>query len=510
MNILAACRDAKVFAQHFKGDTWTAWFAYLAVLFALPLTPEQLAIYQKHTGRTTPPTSPATEAWLCCGRRAGKSFILALISCFLAGFIDWRPYLAVGEVGTIMIVAADRRQARVIMRYVVGLLKSTPMLKQLVLNETRESIVLRNNITIEVHTSSYRTTRGYAIIAALCDELAYWETDENSASPDSEVLNAVRPGMATIRNSMLLCASSPHARRGALWDAHKKHFGKDGDPILVWNASTRSMNPSVPQSLIDQALQDDPQRASAEWLAQFRSDLEAFISREVASACVSEGVFERPPLAGTTYFGFCDPSGGSVDSMTLAIGHFEASKQLVVIDALREAKPPFSPEFVTSEFSTLLKSYRISKVIGDRFGGSWPVEQYKRFGVIYEPSAKPKSDLYSGLLSIINSRRLDLLDHSRCFNQLIGLERRTARAGADRIDHAPGQHDDLINSVAGCAAGLLAKSGYNLDALSDSIPEDAESIEVHRARRWPATMTQEEYERITGPPPLIPHEMRES
>src|SRR5207253_1452368 len=100
----------------------------LCALFALPMTPEQLAIYQQFTGRATAPGSPLHEAWLVCGRRAGKSFVLACIAIFLAAFIDWRPKLGPGEVGTIMVVAADRRQARVIMRYCLGLLKAVPML----------------------------------------------------------------------------------------------------------------------------------------------------------------------------------------------------------------------------------------------------------------------------------------------------------------------------------------------------------------------------------------------
>ena len=82
------------------------------------------------------------------------------------------------------------------------------MLKQLIESETRESITLRNRIAIEVHTASFRSTRGYTIIAALLDEVAYWPTDEASAEPDIEVINAVRPGMATIADAMLLCASS--------------------------------------------------------------------------------------------------------------------------------------------------------------------------------------------------------------------------------------------------------------------------------------------------------------
>ena len=58
-----------------------------------------------------------------------------------------------------MIIAADRRQARVIMRYCLGLLKSVPMLEQLIESETRESITLRNRVAIEVHTASFRSRR---------------------------------------------------------------------------------------------------------------------------------------------------------------------------------------------------------------------------------------------------------------------------------------------------------------------------------------------------------------
>jgi phage terminase large subunit-like protein len=234
MNILDAIADRRVFAQHFRRpETWQRWFAFLAALFGLSMTPEQLEIYRQHTGRNTPPAAPLHEAWLVIGRRGGKSFILAVVAVFLACFKDWRPFLGPGEVGTVMIVAADRKQARVIMRYCLGLLEAVPMLKQQIEGVTRESIALKNRIVVEIHTASFRTTRGYGIVAALLDELAYWPSDESAASPDVEVINAIRPGMATIPEAMLLGASSPHSRRGSLWDAHRKHFGRDA--IRFWS-----------------------------------------------------------------------------------------------------------------------------------------------------------------------------------------------------------------------------------------------------------------------------------
>jgi hypothetical protein len=74
-------------------------------------------------------------------------------------------------------------------------------------------------------------------------------------------------------------------------------------------------------------------------------------------------------------FGFCDPSGGSADAMTLAIGHRQ--DDVVVIDALRERRPPFSPDDVAAEFAALLKSYRVTVVHGDRYAGEWPRERFR-------------------------------------------------------------------------------------------------------------------------------------
>ncbi len=454
MNILQALADPKVFGSQFRGGTWQAWRVFLAALFALPMTAEQLEIYKAHTGRTTPPTTPLHEAWLCIGLRGGKSFVLATVAVFLACFFDWRRFLGPGEVATIMVVAQDRRGARTIMRFALGLLKAVPMLRRQIEGITRESITLKNNVVIEVHAASFRSTRGYTIVAALLDELAYWPTDEGSAEPDIEVINAIRPGMATIPNAMLLCASSPHARRGALWNAYRKHFGNDDDPVLVWQAPTRAMNPSVPQAYIDRHLADDPARAAAEYLAHFRSDLEAFVSREAVEQCVAWHVYERPPLSNIHYTGFCDPSGGSADSMTLCIAHLEQNAA-IIDDALREFKPPFSPEVAVAAFAALLKSYGIRTVRGDRYGGEWPREQFFKFGIIYRPADKPKSALYGDLLLLINSRRIDLLDHPKLVNQLIGLERRTARGGRDSIDHQPGAHDDIANCVAGAAVTAM-------------------------------------------------------
>ena len=315
---LEAMREPELFARWFKDpSTWICWTVFLSALFGLPIDPAGLEIFTQCTGRSMPPAGPFNEAWLIVGRRGGKSIILALIAVFLAVFRDWSGRLVPGERGTVLVIAADRRQARVIFRYITALITETPLIAGLVDGEvTQDRIDLTNGISIEISTANFRSVRGYTLVAALCDEIAYWMGDD-SANPDTEILTAIRPAMTTmLPDAMLLCASSPYAQRGALYEAFKKHYGRDDAPVLIWRASTTTMNPSVPQSVIDAAYERDPAAAAAEHGAEFRTDLVTFVDPAVVARCVVSGRIELPPVAGVTYTAAVDPSGGSSDSMS--------------------------------------------------------------------------------------------------------------------------------------------------------------------------------------------------
>ena len=211
------------------------------------------------------------------------------------------------------------------------------------------------------------------------------------------------------------------------------------------------MNPSVPQTFIDAHMAEDRVRASAEYLAQFRSDVEGFIALEVVESCVGT-YHELGPRSDVTYRCFVDPSGGSEDSMTMAIAHRTPKpEEQIVIDAIREARPPFSPEAVVDEFAALCKSYRITSITGDHFGGEFVKEPFRKHGINYELAKQAKSDLYRDLLPLLNSGRILLPKSDRLVSQIVGLERRVSRSGKDSIDHAPHGHDDLANCIAGVA-----------------------------------------------------------
>jgi hypothetical protein len=405
------------------------------------------------------------------GRRGGKSFAMSLLACYLAVFKDWRKYLSPGERAIVLLVAADREQAKILHRYCQGIL-NPQLLQSSVLNVTASEIELKGGVTIEVVTRSYRTVRGRSVCVAVLDELSFWR-DDDSANPHSAVLNAVRASMATFgSDAMVIAGSSPYARRGVLWDAFRRWYGSNDARNLVWRAATRVMNPTVPQEFIDAKFERDAASAGAEYDAQFRSDIAEFVALEVLEACTPAGLFEIPPASNVPYVAFVDPSGGSSDSMALAISHRDQDGTLV-LDCVRETMAPFQPETVVADFCETLAAYGISTVVGDRYAGLWPAEQFAKRGIMYVPAEKSKSDIYRDMLPILNSRQCQLLDIKRLTMQLHGLERRAARGGRDSIDHGPGQHDDVANSVAGSLVLLAFDDRRALIRKSDILVNGA-------------------------------------
>jgi hypothetical protein len=180
-SILDAIGDKRLFGSAFKDpSTWRAWVAFLAALFALPMSAEQAEVWRACTGRSALPDQPFREAWLVCGRRSGKSFIMALIAVYLGCFRNYKPFLGPGERATVMVIAADKKQARQVLRFMRGLL-SAPVLAARVVNDVSDSIELQGDVTLEVITASH-AVRGYSVAAALVDELAFFPSDDASVS----------------------------------------------------------------------------------------------------------------------------------------------------------------------------------------------------------------------------------------------------------------------------------------------------------------------------------------
>lgn len=495
----AALDDPALFGQVFAGASWASWRALLIAMLGEALTDAERTLFEAVTGREREPLEPVAEFWGVIGRRGGKTRSMAVLAAYLAACVDHRDVLGPGERGVLPLLAASTQQAGQAFNFVVGVFKGSRGLAELVTSTTADTLTLATGVDIEVRPASWRTIRGVTAVAAIADEIAFWRSDD-SANPDREILKALRPALATT-GGLLACISSPHAKRGELYATFKRHYGPDGDPrILVAKARARTMNPSLSQGVVDRAYEEDPEAAKAEYGGEFRSDLAIFISRETIDAAIEHGVTVRAPLGEVAYSAFADPSGGSSDSFTLAITHAEGER--IVLDYIGERKAPFSPASAVEEFAAVLKMYRLSTVRGDRYAGEWPAEAFRGHGVTYQASDLNRSEIYLATLPLLNSGRVSLLDNQRMAAQFLGLERRTSRGGRDMVDHAPGSHDDVANSVAGALVLALENGKFDLAQWARVIagPDEEASRDVPAALPWhPSKQTRERRDAAANP-----------
>jgi hypothetical protein len=442
----AAIAPGGILWPYFKGETWDRWRAVLAAAEGNPLTPEQDVLFREVAGDRDPPTSRVRELWAIVGRRGGKDSIASALAT-MASLGDYSGVLRPGEKATIACIASTRDQAEIVFGYIKGNFTAVPALGALVTSADDDTITLSTGAEIRVSTNSFRTVRGRSIVVAILDEVAYYR-DADSANPDTELLNALEPAMATFPEALLIGISSPYRRKGVLYNRWRESFGKNDPDVLVVQGASRVFNAGLPQRIVDRRMAADPEAGAAEYMAEWRSDLSDLIDRGLVDAATERGVVARPPAHGADHRMFVDASGGRGTSFTAAVAHI-AEDGTVILDATFERTAPFDPSNVVREVAQLAEQYGVETVRGDNYAPMWVTEAFAKQGLSYEQSKLSRSEIYLNLLPLLTSGRASLLDVPRLAIQLSSLERRASRAGRDSVSAPIGAMDDLANAAAG-------------------------------------------------------------
>ena len=449
--------------------SWTTWLVVLKAAYGLPLTPEQKQTFISVAGDRNPPSQRVRELWAVVGRRGGKSRMAAALADYAALFVTY--HLAAGENGLVLVLAASQAQAKAVFSYCLGFIQQSPVLRQELVEATRNEIRLRSGIVIAIHSTSFRNIRGRSVLCCIADEIALWR-DETSATPDIETYRAVLPALATT-NGMLIGISTPYRRVGLLAQKYKDHYGQDDPDVLVVKGTSKQFNPTLSETTIAAQRQADPTGAISEWDAEFRTDVSNFLDDELIEASIDHRrPLELPPSGTFRYKAFIDPSGGRGDAYCVAIGHKQDGR--LVIDCVRGKHVPvdshsFDPMLATQDFADLCKQYRISTVTGDNFSAEWCAQAWRKCGVHYVKSVLPKSAIYLECLPLFTRGLVSLPDHAKLIKELRLLERHTHRSGKDTVDHGRGLHDDYANAVCG---GLRALAVTSTDYISLMMGED--------------------------------------
>jgi hypothetical protein len=511
ITLTRALSDPAWFGDVFAASSFWTWRVVAKLIDGIPLTePREVDLFHACTGRQRLPTAPVRRLYIYGGRRCGKDRMLSAIGVWRCLATDWRQHASAGEGAVCLLLGADKKTASILYKYCTGLC-ALPSVAGQASRLTKDVIEFDNGSSLEISTNDARLVRGRSAIAVLGSEVAYWRTDERAATgSDEEVISAAEPSLAMCPDGGLtVLASSVHRKAGLMFRKYRELFGTDSASDLCWSADSRTMNPQLPQYIVDQALAEDASKAKAEYLNVFREDLSDFIPADIVDAATDFGTYERAPQRAVNYFAFTDSASGvGTDSFTLAIAHKHDAS--VLLDLVRERRPRFIPAQIISEYAALLKTYGITEVHGDKYAGAFHSEEWKRCGIVYKPDPSSASDLYLSLLPALLANRVRLLDSKTLRLQLTGLERRVGLNDREFIGHpvGAGMRDDVSCAAAGALVGVLTRAAYNWDAMSDTAREPPPALppRLHanlsdgdflRFRRVPALMAREFIEEAT-------------
>jgi hypothetical protein len=450
MNIERFLSDGRLLgalAPFNDSSTLTAWLAFTRAVYGLPMRAEDLALFREHTGRTTPRAGGFPEAVAVVGVQSGKSRLAAAFADHAA---------LAGEPGTYaLLLGQDHRGAmRTLLRYAREPFERLETFRAEVERATADTLELKSGVSLAAYPCRPAAIRGLRACIVVIDELAFF-TATDGRPVDTEMLRAARGRVATT-GGKLIVLSSPYAQTGALYDLHRKHFGRDDSDVLVWQASAPAMNPTLPADYLARMAEDDPEAYRSEVLGEFRAGVSTLFDPDALEACIEPGVRERAPEPGIRYSAFIDAASGSgKDAFTAAVAHRDVER--VVLDVVRAWLPKFNPSGPIAEAAELFKRYGIGETAGDRYAPGFVSEGFRVHGITYRACQKDRSALYLDLLPGVNARRVVLLDDPDLLRELRGLERRRGSSGRDRVDHRPGSHDDRANAAAGALAALLAQ-----------------------------------------------------
>jgi hypothetical protein len=376
---------------------------------------------------------------------------MAVLCVFLSTLCDWSSVLSLGEVGLALFLAPSERQASNVFKYAAAVIDASPTLAELVTDRTKDTLTLSCQTVLEVQAASWRRSRGGTAISIVLDECSFFDSSDEGANNDAEIMTALKPSLATTGGPMLL-TSSPSTMEGITYKLYKRHYGPQGDArMLVVQTDTRSLNPRLSQAIIDRAFENDATAADAEFGGSFRQLSTAFLERSIVEKVVDQ-VEARIRLPEVQYLGFADPSGGTGrDSFTVAIGHkhVDQGREIAVLDALFEYRPPFDPDLVVKQAADALKEWGVSEIVADNYAAAWPVSAFAKHGITLTHASLSRSEIYVHVVPLFTSGRVKLLNNQRMIDQLCALRRKVGPSGREIVDHPRNQHDDLSNSACG-------------------------------------------------------------
>jgi uncharacterized protein YlaN (UPF0358 family) len=473
--------------------------AILRFTYGLPVTKDDLSYWHAYhgAGRFDPlgylldswdsgveyvPGQECTDLTLIVGRRSTKtSGVSSFIVAYEALLGGHRNYVGFKSQQVVLLqVAQDLAAAKANLRqFIYDLIDQSPVGRKELegkpveevngerkkvgakkQNVTALSLSLKNGSLITVGAPTMKL-RGQAVPIFCGDEVAFWSKDKDAANPDSEVIRAVTPAMASFPHRKLVLTSTPMTEEGALWEAAQ--IGSYGRFLtdsakreahartLVFQGPSAPLAPAIvlPREVLEEKRLKDPEGFQREYLARFAKSVSGFLSVNLLRASVEKGVTRRKPDPRHLYVATMDPAFRG-DAFAFAIGHVEGGIYVLdFIEAWRGTQAqPISPSVAMASVASICRDYGLRMVTSDQHHSDSLMEIAQQQGLVMDScplTNKLKIQMWGEVQGLLSQGKLRLLDNENLLTELAKLEKILTPGSVVKFE---GKHDDLAVVMA--------------------------------------------------------------
>lgn len=430
---------------------------------------------------------------LICGRRSGKTLLSAIIAIYCSISNNWKPYLKKTPFATVLIMSHSREFSDEVLELIRTLIQGSDVLRKLINVEKKNTASTMNlkvpwitdgtitysRVQIKVSAASSKTTRGVAACAVLCDEIAFWNLDENMKETDTKIMKAIRPAMKQFGAlAMLIKLSSPGIKQGILHGEYK--MSQDGvlpESYAIFKAPSWVMTPKdvLPENELVEEWKLDPDGFDTEYRSNFADSLSNFILPEYIDMGILKGIAFLPPEPTDTKYKAAIDAAYKGDTFTFSVTGFVNGrlKQFHSKGWKGTKSNPVSAFEVAEYIRIVCKEFKLDEVSADQFSFQPLKEIFEKFGItlvecVFTPQFKKK--IYFNLKKLCHSQQIDLLDIEIQTRELKELVVEQAATGNIRIGHPNGGSDDYADSLAISAFQATEEVGtgqFNFNAASN-------------------------------------------
>jgi len=456
-----------------------------AILPHLPLklSPKQIKILRTFYSKT----KHYTDLELVCGRKSGKTLLIAIIVLYeafrllLTDNLHAKYNMIPNSPIYIMVISTSRENALdVAFQYIRSLAEGSWWLNDYIVNITSQQIEFQKNIIIRCQACSSASGRGYPTVLNVYDEHAHMKLRSGNAGGDV-IYEALQPNLKVFRgDGKTVSVSSPSGMEGIFWD----NFST-GDPIEViqksehhgehaWRAvfqyPTWDMNPTLPRDHreIEKEFLADPKSFDMEFGGLFAQVIDAALNPKDIDECAL-GIqinVDVPELKEPRVI-VLDPATVG-NEYAVVMGHMNAKRDHIIVDIVKTFsgthKKPVDIEEVEDYVRILIRNFKIITVVVDQHQSAETVQRFQKEGIpIYMVNITPKynTDMYRILFRYINTHKIIYPNLIEIKDELRFLQKRFV--GWGWIVVAARNHmDDIPDAMANLCLTLEQKLGTQI------------------------------------------------